>query len=274
MSGDLETLRSYYLDRGYIRFGIESTQVSITPDKKKVHITINVNEGDKYSINEVHLAGEFVIPEEHLKPLIVLRQGQTFSQRLITFTNDILSRRLGNEGYTFADINGVPQINDEEKTVDVTFFVDPGRRNYVRRILFAGNNKTSDEVLRREMRQFEGAPASTSLIDLGKTRLQRLGFFANVDSDLRKVPGTDDQIDVIYDVEEQPSGSVGANIGYSQASGLTFGANVSQNNFFGTGNRVSFAINNSRVTESYNFSFFDPYFTDDGVSRGSFRIFQ
>jgi outer membrane protein insertion porin family len=272
LSGDLEKLRSFYLDRGYINFALESTQVSVTPDRREVFITANVVEGKRYKVGEVKLAGDLVVDEEQLKPLLIVRKGQIFSQRMMTYTSDLLTRRLGNEGYTFAEVNGFTEVNEDDETVDITFFVDPGSKVYVRRISFAGNHKTTDEVLRRELRQFETAPANAALIDLSKSRLQRLGFFSVVEADTQRIPGADDLVDVAYKVEEQPSGSIGANIGYSDASGVIFGANVSQNNYRGSGNRVSFALSRSEVRDSYSFSHDNPYYTLDGVSRG-FSLF-
>ena len=273
LGGDLERLRSYYLDRGYINFSIESTQVSVTPDRRSVFITVNVAEGEQYTVNEVNLAGDLVVEEEQLRPLLIVKKGQVFSQQLVTYTNDLIKRRLGNEGYTFAEVNGREHnANDEDHTVDVTFYVDPGRKVYVRRINFSGNAKTDDEVLRRELRQFEQAPANTSLVDLSRQRLQRLGYFSVVEADTPRVPNADDLVDVNYKVEEQPSGSIGANVGFSDASGFIFGANVTQNNWRGSGNRVSFALSRSDIRDSYSFSHYNPYYTLDWVSRG-FSLF-
>ncbi len=268
LSGDLERLRSYYLDRGYINFSMESTQVAVTPDRSQVYITINVDEGKRYRVGEVKLAGDLVVDEEDLRPLLVIRPGEVFSQQMATQTGELLTRRLGNEGYTFAQVNDFPEVNEDDETVDITFYVDPGRKVYVRRVNFSGNIKTQDEVLRRELRQFEGAPANTALIDLSRERLQRLGYFALVEADTPRVVGAEDLVDVNYTVEEQPSGSIGANVGYSEASGFIFGASISQNNFMGTGNRVSFALSRSDIRDSYSFSHFNPYYTLDGVSRG------
>ena len=268
LSGDLERLRSYYLDRGYINFAISSTQVSISPDKQSVYITVNVDEGDKYTVKDVRLAGDLQIPQEEAEALLLARPEQVFSRKIITTTEEILSRRLGNEGYTFANVTGIPTPDHEKKTVDLTFFVDPGKRAYVRRINFSGNTKTDSEVLRREMRQMEGASANTQQIEQSKVRLERLGFFKEVNVETPPVPGTSDQIDVNYTVEEQPSGSITASVGFSQSDGLLLGGSISQNNFLGTGNRVSIGLNKSDVSQLYNFSFMDPYFTADGVSRG------
>ena len=268
LAGDLETLRSYYLDRGYVNAVIESTQVTVTPDLRDVYIALSVTEGKRYKVRNVRLEGDLVVAEDQLTPLLVVREGQVFSQQLLTYSSDLITRRLGNEGYTFAEVNSFTETDDEAETVDVTFVVNPGRKVYVRRISFAGNHKTVDEVLRRELRQFEQAPANSALINLSRERLQRLGFFSTVEAETPRVPGAEDLVDVIYKVEEQPSGSIGANIGYSDASGFIFGANVSQNNFMGTGNRVSFALSRSEVRDSYNFSYLNPYYTLDGVSRG------
>ncbi|MBD9423957.1 outer membrane protein assembly factor BamA [Pseudomonas sp. PDM15] len=268
LSGDLERLRSYYLDRGYINMDISSTQVSITPDKKHVYITVNVEEGEKYSVSEVKLSGDLKVPEEEVKKLLLVKEGQTFSRKVMTTTSELITRRLGNEGYTFANVNGVPQPNDEDKTVAITFVVDPGKRAYVNRINFRGNTKTEDEVLRREMRQMEGGWASTYLIDQSKTRLERLGYFKEVNVETPQVPGTDDQVDVNYSVEEQASGSITASVGFAQNAGLILGGSISQNNFLGSGNKVSLGLTRSEYQTRYNFGFVDPYWTVDGVSLG------
>lgn len=273
LSGDLEKLVSYYQDRGYVNFRVESTQVSVTPDKAEVYIAINVTEGERHTVNDIKLVGDLKVPEEELRRLILLKSGQTFSRQLVTTSNELISKRLGNEGYTFANVNGVPVANDDN-TVDVTFYVDPGTRVYVRRVNFFGNEKTRDEVLRREMRQMEGAWASGQLIENSKVRLERLGFFKGVTVETPRVPGEDDQVDVNYTVEEQPSGSIGASVGYQQGTGFVFGANLSQSNFLGTGNRVSIAANRSDIRNSITFSFTDPYYTIDGVSRGYSLYYQ
>jgi len=268
LSGDLERLRSYYLDRGYINMDIASTQVSISPDKKSVFITVNVNEGEKYSVKSVKLSGDLKVPEDQVKALLLVQPGQVFSRKVMTTTSDLITRRLGNEGYTFANVNGVPTPNDTDHTVDITFVVDPGKRAYVNRINFRGNTKTDDQVLRREMRQMEGGWASTYLIDQSKTRLDRLGFFKEVKVETPAVPGVDDQVDVNYAVEEQASGSITASVGFAQSAGLILGGSISQNNFLGTGNKVSLGLTKSEYQTRYNFSYVDPYWTPDGVSLG------
>jgi outer membrane protein insertion porin family len=268
LSGDLERLRSYYLDRGYINMDIASTQVSITPDKKNVYITVNVNEGQKYSVRDVKLSGDLKVPEDQVRNLLLVKPGQVFSRKVMTTTSELITRRLGNDGYTFANVNGVPTPHDEDHTVDITFMVDPGKRAYVDRINFRGNTKSDDQVLRREMRQMEGGWASTYLIDQSKTRLERLGFFKEVNVETPAVPGVDDQIDVNYAVEEQASGSITASVGFAQSAGLILGGSISQNNFLGTGNKVSLGLTRSEYQSRYNFSYVNPYFTPDGVSLG------
>ena len=268
LSGDLETLESWYLDRGYLKFQVLSTQVSVSPNKESVFITINVSEGDVYTISEIELAGDLIIPEAQARMLVLLREGVIFSQALMTASSDYLTRRLGNEGYTFAEVEGYPQVDEDAKTATVTFLIKPGMRAYVRRIDFRGNTETADSVLRREMRQMEGGSANNALIEMSKVRLERVGFFKEVSVENIPVAGTNDQIDVVYTVEEQPSGSVGANVGYSQGYGLMLGANLSDNNFFGTGKQVGVGINKSAYQSSLNFSYSEPYFTIDGVSAG------
>lgn len=268
LAGDLERLQSWYKDRGYINFVINSTQVKLTPDKKDVYVDVNVSEGEQFRIGEVKLAGELPIPESLLKPLILARKGDIFSQANLTQTGKLITRRLGNDGYIFAEVNGIPDIHNDTRVADVTFFVNPGRQAYVRRINFKGNEKTDDTVLRREMRQYESALASSEKIDLSKLRLQRLGFFEEVNVETARVPGVPDQVDMNVTVKEQPSGSISASVGYSQGAGLIFSASVSQSNFLGTGNRFSLGLSRSEVSDSYNLSFVDPYFTLDEVSRG------
>ena len=271
LSGDLERIRTFYLDNGYVKFAIESTQVSISPYKEDVFITINISEGPQFTVRDFDLKGELILEKEELKKLVMVKAGDVFSRNKITLTSDLISRALGSEGYTYANVNAIPETHDDN-TASVTFFVDPGKRNYVRRINFRGNTNTRDEVLRQEMIQMEGASASTDLIEASKARLERLGFFSNVIIDTPAVPGTSDQIDVNYSVEEQSSGNLSASLGFSQGSGFSLGLSVSENNFFGSGKRVSFGVNTTSSVKSANFSYLDPYFTVDGVSRG-FSVF-
>lgn len=268
LAGDIETLESWYLDRGYLQFVVVSTQVSISPNKESVYITININEGDIFTVSDIELSGELKIPEAQIRALVLLSEGSTFSQALMTASKEFIARRLGNEGYTFAEIEGYPELNEEAKTAKITFVVKPGMRAYVRRIEFRGNTKTADNVLRREMRQMEGGSANNALIESSKVMLERLGFFKEVRVENVPVAGTNDLLDVIYTVEEQPSGSVGASVGYSQGYGLILGANLSENNFFGTGKQVGVGLNKSKYQTSINFSYTEPYFTVDGVSVG------
>jgi len=271
LSGDIERIRSHYLDSGYIKFAVESTQVSISPHKEDVFITINLSEGPLFTVRDVELKGELILEEQELEEFILVKPGDVFSRKKLTRTSNIISRLLGSEGYTYANVNAIPETHDDN-TASITFFVDPGKRNYVRRINFKGNTNTRDEVLRQEMIQMEGASASTDLIEGSKVKLERLGFFSSVKIDTPSVPGTTDQIDVNYTVEEQSSGNLSASLGFSQGSGFTLGLSVSENNFFGSGKRVSFGVNTNSSVKSANFSYLDPYFTVDGVSRG-FSLF-
>ncbi|MEQ9394914.1 MAG: outer membrane protein assembly factor BamA [Haliea sp.] len=272
LTGDLEALSSWYLDRGYLQFSIDSTQVSVSPDKKAVYITANVTEGEKFTVSDVDLSGDLVLPESDLTRYVLVSEGQTFSQQLVTSTEEFMTRRLGNEGYNFAKVTGIPEVNEDDNTVALKFFVDPGKRTYVRRISFQGNQKTADEVLRREMRQMESAPASAAAIEQSRIRLERLGYFSKATVETPEVAGHDDLIDVDFTVEEQSSGSIGASFGYAQDAGLIFGLNLQQDNFLGTGRRIGIGLNSSRFQDLYNFSYTNPYFTEDGVSRG-FSVF-
>jgi outer membrane protein insertion porin family len=274
LSGDLEVLRTWYLDRGYLNFAINSTQVSITPDKKDIYITINITEGDQYRIKVVTLSGELVVPAEEIFPLININPGDVFSRKRVTESVDRISSLLGNQGYAFANVNTVPELDEEANEVSLGFFVDPGKRVYVRRINMSGNTGTRDEVLRREMRQMEGGWYSAEKVERSRTRLNRLGYFEDVNVETPSVPGTTDQLDVNYSVTETSSGSVSAGVGFSQSSGLLFNASIQQNNFLGTGKRVSFAFDNSEVNSVYSFSYVNPYWTIDGVSRGFGAYFR
>ena len=268
LGADLEALRSYYLDSGFVNFNIDSTQVSITPDKSDVYVTINVSEGERYEISDVKLAGDLIVPADDLFPLVTTGRGEIFSRKEVTQTSTNISERLGDEGYAFANVNPVPQIDEKSKSVSLTYFVDPGKRVYVRRINFSGNAKTRDEVLRREMRQMEGAWFSTGKVNRSKTRLQKLGFFEEVNVETPAVPDTPDQVDVNFSVVERASGNLLLGLGYSQTQGLIFNTSVVQDNFLGSGNRVNFAFNNSDVNRIFALGYTNPYFTDDGISQG------
>ena len=267
LEGDIESLESFYLDRGYLKFSIESSQVSVSKNKEDVFITLSITEGEQYKIDDVSVIGEMPLDEALYNPIVESQKGKIYSQAQITQIEEYFVNLLGNEGYTFAEVSGNPEINQENKTVSLLFLVQPGNRTYARKIIFAGNYLTNDEVLRREMRQFEGAWASDNLIEGSKVRLERLGFFKEVNVETIPVPGTEDQVDIEFTVEEESTSSVGGSIGYSDF-GMNIGLNLSDNNYLGSGNRFIFGINKSIYQESYNISFFDPYFTMDGVSRG------
>lgn len=268
LSADLERLRSYYLDRGYINSQIESTQVAMSPDRKEIYLTVNLKEGDVYKVSDVQVTGKIIIRAEEIIPLVGIGPGDVFSRKLATQTQKAISDRLGDEGYIFCNVNMVPEIDEATKTVRMTFFVDPGKKVYVRRINFSGNTKTRDEVIRREMRQMEAAWASSTKIERSKVRLERLGYFQEVNVETPAVPGTSDQIDVNYKVTEKSSGNITAGVGYSQLQGIIFNAAVTQDNVFGTGKRVGFNFNNSRLNTIYSVSYFNPYASVDGISHG------
>jgi outer membrane protein insertion porin family len=268
LSADLEALRSHYLDNGYINFNIDSTQVSITPDKRDIYLTVNVTEGERFTVSDVKLTGDLIVPQQELFPLVTTLQGGVFSRQEVTKTSTSITERLGDEGYAFANVNAIPEINNENKTVVLTYAVDPGKRAYVRRINFTGNTRTRDEVLRREMRQMEGATISTSKVNRSKVRLQRLGYFEEVNVETPAVPGTNDQVDVNYAVTERPSGNLMLGLGFSQVQGLIFNTNIVQDNFLGSGKRVNFTFNNSEINRRFGLGYTDPYFTIDGISQG------
>lgn len=272
LTGDLDTLESYYLDSGYINFSVDSSQVSVTPDREAVYITVNIIEGEKFEVGEVDLSGDLVLSEDQLRPFVFVKTGQTFSQATVTATEEWLTKRLGNDGYNFAKVEGIPDINEEDNTVAIKFFIDPGKRTYVNRIKFLGNTRTADEVLRREMRQMESAPASSAAIEQSRVRLERLGYFKEANVETIQVPGSEDLINLDYTVEEQSSGSVGASVGFSQDAGILLGANLQEDNFLGTGRQIGVGINKSDYLTNLRFSYVDPYFTKDGVSRG-FSVF-
>ena len=267
LEGDIENLESYYLDRGYLKFSLESSQVSVSKDKKDVFITLSISEGEQYSINEINVIGEMPLDEAIYTPIVESLKDQIYSQAQITSIEEYFVNLLGNEGYTFAEVTGNPEVSEDANNVSLIFLVQPGNRTYARKILFSGNYLTNDEVLRREMRQFEGAWASDNLIENSKIRLERLGFFKEVEVETIPVPGTEDQVDIEYTVEEESTSSIGGSIGYSDF-GMNIGLNLADNNFLGTGNRFNLGVSKSIYQESYNISFFDPYFTMDGVSRG------
>lgn len=274
LSGDLEKVRSYYQDRGYVDATVESTQVSISPDKQEIFITANVTEGELFNIKDVQITGDLVIPEPTIRQLIPIQPGEVFSRKKMEQGVENITSILSNIGYAFANVNPIPQINREERLVDLNFYVDPGKRVYVRRVSFKGNETSKDEVIRREMRQFEGAWFSQASLDRSKIRLQRLSYFEKVEIETPQVPGTDDQVDVVVSIEERPAGSFSVGLGFSEIQGLIYSLSVQQENFLGSGNRVGMGISSSQIIKSINISFDDPYWTDDGVSRGFYLRYQ
>lgn len=266
LRGDLESLESFYKNRGYLNFSVNNSIISISEDKQKLFITVDIFEGDIYKINEVTLAGDLPVEEEIVKRLIFAQNDSIFSQELITFSEESINNLLNNEGFLFSEVSGnIKRI--EENLVDVVFFIEPGQRTYIRNINFTGNERTHDVVLRREMRQMEGAWASNSLLERSKLRLDRLGFFKQVDYEKVPVPGEKDKVDIEFIVEEEFSGSIAGSLGYG-AYGFSLGANYSESNAFGTGNSIGIGINYSDWQTNVSFNFFDPYFSPDGIGLG------
>jgi outer membrane protein insertion porin family len=268
LTADLEALRSYYLNRGYLEFNIDSTQVSITPDREKIYITIAITEGPVYKVGEVKFSGDLIVGEPEVRKLVLVRQGDVFSREKIVDSTKRISDRLGNDGYSFANVNPVPDLDREKRIAGFTFFVDPGRRVYVRRVNIAGNQKTQDEVIRRELRQLESSWYSLEKIARSKERLQRTTYFSEVNIETPAVAGTSDQVDVNVTVTERNTGTLNFGVGYSAAEKLTVQASISQANILGTGNLVAFQVNNGEVNKVYSFSYLNPYWTTDGISRG------
>ncbi|MGX4641384.1 outer membrane protein assembly factor BamA [Massilia sp. SYSU DXS3249] len=272
LTGDLEAIKSFYLDRGYLEANVESTQVSITPDKKDIYLTINITEGEKYTVSSVALEGETFGREEELRQLIVLQPGKPYSGALQELTNKRIAGRLATFGYAFANVNANPEINREKREVAFTFIVDPGKRAYVRHINIAGNTVTRDEVIRREFRQFEGAWYDADRVKLSRDRVDRLGYFKEVKVDTPESPGTGDQVDVNLTVEEKPTGNFMIGGSFSQAEKFTFTASIQQANFAGSGQTVGIDLNTSKYSRTIAFSNTNPYFTDDGISR-AFQVY-
>ena len=264
---DLENLEAYYKDRGFLQFSIDSSQVSISSDLEELYITLILAEGEQYKVGEVNISGELPLEREFFEKLINIPEGSTYSESIITSYEEFFANILGNEGYTFAEIDGVPTISSEDKITDITFVFNPGRKNYTRRVIFRGNDFTTDEVLRREMRQFEGAPASNQLIEQSKLFLERTGYFKTVSVETVPVPGEEDKVDVVFDVEEQQYGNIIGGFSYSQF-GFSFNFNVQQNNFLGSGNTVGIGLQTSDFSNNIFLQYENPYYTVDGVSRG------
>jgi outer membrane protein insertion porin family len=268
LGGDIEALRSFYLNHGYIEFKVDSSQVLISPDKLNIYITVNVTEGPQYKVSEVKLAGQMLVPEEELQKLITIVPGEVFVRDRLTETTKKIGDRLGNDGYAFANVNAVPELNKENATVAFTLFVDPGRRVYVNRVNVSGNTKTQDEVIRREIRQMESAYYDAEEINRSRERLNRLGYFSEVNIETPAVSGTTDQVDVNVAVTEKSTGNMMLGAGFSSTDGFVLSGSVSQNNLFGTGNRLALQINSGSVNTVYSLSYTNPYYTLDGVSLG------
>ena len=267
LSGDLEKLRSYYMDRGYANFAVTSTQVAIAPEKDDIFVTVNVEEGDVYKISEIKMAGNMVVPESELRRLIFFKPGDTYSLRSITATQEAMKLRLGVDGYAFATVDPVPTPNNDTKEISLTFVVDPKNRVYVRRVNFNGTSGVNDEVFRREMRQFEGSYLSNSAVERSKQRIQRLPFIQKVDVETNQVPGAADLVDVDFEIEEGLPGQFGGGVGYSESQSVILNGNFVHSNFMGTGNRVAMEINSGRYAKAFTFSHTDRYTTIDEVQR-------
>lgn len=267
LQADLETLRSYYLNRGYLEFNVEGTQVSLTPDRKSIYITISVTEGEPYKVTDVKLAGEFLVPEDELKQLLKVAPGETYSREKLNASTKAISERLSGDGYAFANVNAAPEIDKENRTAAFTLFIDPGRRVYVRRIVVNGNTKTRDEVIRREFRQMEGGWYNSAQIEASKRRVDRTAYFSEVGIETPAVPGSSDQIDVNVKVKEKSTGAITLGGGFS-SDGFLLSSSVSQANVLGSGNSIGIAANTGRINTVYSLSFTNPYSTVDGVSRG------
>lgn len=274
LQGDMEKIESYYLDRGYLQYKVNSTQVSMTPDKKAVYITLNITEGEQYTVSEVDFVGDMAGFEKTIRAINPLQADKLYNGAEVTYTEETISKFLGRFGYAYPKVSTIPEINEEDKTVKLTISVDPGKRVYVNRINFKGNHVTADRVLRREMRQMEGAWLSNSSVEGSKAWLQRLPYMEDVEFETKPLPDEEDLVDVEFTVKEQPSGSFTAGIGYGSATKLSLNAGIQQNNFLGTGNRLAFSVNTVSYSRSVNISYTDPYFTVDAVSLGGSIFYQ
>ncbi len=268
LQGDMETIESFYLDRGYLRFKVDSTQVSMTPNKEAVYIALNVTEGEQYTVSEVDFIGDMAGFEQTIRAINPLQEGKLYNGAEVTYTEETISRFLGRFGYAYPKVTTIPDINDDDKTVKLSISVDPGKRIYVNRVNFKGNHVTADRVLRRELRQMEGAWLSNSLVEASKARLSRLPYMETVEFETNQIPGEDDLVNVDFEVKEQPSGSFTAGVGYGSQTKLSLNAGVQQNNFLGTGNRLAFNLNTVSYSRAASISYTDPYFTVDGISLG------
>lgn len=268
LQGDMETIQSYYLDRGYLQYKVDSTQVSMTPDKESVYITLNITEGEQYTVSEVDFVGDLAGFDKTIELINPLKADKLYNGAEVTYTEELISKFLGRFGYAYPKVVTIPEINEEDKTVKLSISVDPGKRIYVNRINFKGHHVTSDEVLRRELRQMEGAWLSNNLVEASKAWIQRLPYMETVEYETKQLPGEDDLVDIDFEVKEQPSGSFTAGVGYGSTTKLSLNAGIQQNNFLGTGNRLGFTINTVSYSRSASISYTNPYFTVDGVSLG------
>ncbi|MDK1285695.1 outer membrane protein assembly factor BamA [Pseudoalteromonas umbrosa] len=274
IEGDLEKIRSYYLDRGYLRFNIDSTQVSVSPERESVYVTANISEGEKYTVKGFDFIGDLLGREELIRSVIPLKSGELYNGSLVTSSEEFIKSYLARFGYANAEVRTIPDIDDENKEVQLTLSVDPGQRVYVRRILVNGNQSTADHVVRREMTQLEGAWLSNQSLERSKLQIQRLPYMESVDFEVKPIPGVDDQVDVDFNVKEQPAGSFQAGVAYGSYAGLQFNVGVSESNFLGSGDQVAFNVNTSKASTRYSVSYTDPYFTPDGISQGSSIFFS
>ena len=277
LTADLEALRSFYLDRGYLEFAIESTQVSITPDKKDIYLTLNIHEGEQYKVSDIKLTGELLSKQAEMERLIKLKQGDVFSSAKLSATTKSITDLLGTYGYAFATINPQPQINQKDRTVALTLVVDPGRRVYVRRVNVLGNSKTRDEVVRREMRQMEASWFDGEKLQLSQNRINRTGYFTDANITTEDVPGTSDQVDVNVNVTEKPTGQINLGVGFSSTDKVVLSAGIRQDNVFGSGTSLGLDVNTSKANRTIAVTQFDPYFTTDGISRSTelyYRTYQ
>lgn len=269
LSGDLETLRSYYLDRGYLKFNVTSTQVAISPDRKGIFITINVFEGEKFEIEDIVFSGDFILTKTRLKQLMPLTKGDTYSAAAVSFAEEQIKNNLGYFGYAFSKVTSVPSVKEGTNKVDLKIYIDPGKKVYVNRINFTGNETTNDEVLRREARLMEGGSLSTNQVERTKILLQRLTYLEEVEVETPKIEDKDDRVDINYQVKERSAGTISGGLGYGSTYGLSVNANVSHNNFMGSGKTVGFAVNKNKFSTNYSLNYFDPYFTLDAISLGA-----